>query len=100
MSTASTRNLGITDGPAAHIIWAAAQFAYNKEIEIKVDFTLNVGLPQREGVMWQHISPQITGVQHEDGSGQSLLIRGFLDGEYFEGWYDARKRSGFINLNR
>ncbi|MBI3889146.1 hypothetical protein HY312_01015 [Candidatus Saccharibacteria bacterium] len=87
-SNASLEN--IADGPIASIIWASAQFAYDKNVKIEFFFRLESGLL---------VYPTITSVQHEDGSGQSFIIEGQIRGKQFKGYYHARNRSGFLNRN-
>jgi hypothetical protein len=99
-TTATTQRLTITDGPAAHVIWTAAQYAFDSNVAATVDFTLDQGLPQKDGVMWRHIKPSVQGACHEDGSGQSLMIQGYLDGYHFTGYYNARRRQGYLDVMR
>jgi hypothetical protein len=95
----ATRQLGIQNGPAAHVIFDHVKYAYDDAVMIPVTFTLKQGLPQPGGhVMWQTVEPRIIMVGHEDGSGQSLLIEGYLNNKRFTGWYNARSREGLMDV--
>ena len=89
----------ITDGPAAHDIWDHAKHSQNEAVSIPLRFTTDHRLAGPiETSAWLCLTPRISGVQHEDGSGQSLIITGMVDGKYFRGIYNARRRNGYFEV--
>ena len=89
----STQRFNILDGPTANICWMAAQHAYSDKITVTTSFTIASDrfFPKDQGSV---VELRLTGVAHNDGSGQSLTVKGYLYGEYFKGHYNARTRKG------
>ncbi len=90
----------ITDGPTSDRIWDAAKYSQDKnEARIPVGFTTSSRLAGPiETSAWVVLTPRITGVEHEDGSGDSLILSGYLNGHRFQGYYKGRRREGFIEV--
>jgi|GEM_PF-3108002 len=90
----------LNDGPAAHVIWDHAKYAHEAKVCIPVRFRVKAvsGGRIRGKGFTPVLEPQILGVMQEDGSGQSLMIEGYLNGDHFKGHYHARSRSGFIEI--
>lgn len=90
----------ITDGPTTDRIWDAAKYACDKNgAKLPVKFTTSSRLAGPiETSAWLVLTPKITEVGHEDGSGDSLMFSGYLNGKYFKGYYKGRTRTGFIEV--
>ena len=97
MSSSARYNL--TDGPSADRIWDHAKYSQTSGVEIPLQFTTDCRLGGLvETSAWLILRPSIIQVGHEDGSGHPLMIEGYLHGEYFRGYYHARTRTGFIEI--
>lgn len=94
----SNRTFKITDGPRAVVIWDHAKLAYEKGVKIPVKFTTDIHLDGTFIKGFKVVQPFINEVGHEDGSGQLLLIAGFIDHKPFHGFYNARSRTGTITM--
>ncbi|MGV9001488.1 MAG: hypothetical protein ACOH18_00825 [Candidatus Saccharimonadaceae bacterium] len=100
MST-TTKRYTITDGPIVDRIWDAAKYAADKnEATVPVRFTTTskLGVGPMETSVQLVLSPRITGVEHEDGSGDSIMFSGTLGGRRLKGYYKGRRREGFIEI--
>lgn len=97
----STITYKIIDGPRAELIWDHTKHSMNKDVKIPVIFMTDHKLatvgPVENGP-WVTLSPTIIGVSHEDGSGVSLIIKGYIGGKSFTGHYNARSRRGIIEV--
>ena len=92
----------IIDGPRAELIWDHAKHSMNSDIKIPIVFTTDRKLSDLgpiEKSPWIRVTPTILSVTHEDGSGQSLIIKGYIGGHTFTGYYNARTRRGLIEVN-
>lgn len=96
----ASQRYDITDGPTSDRIWDAAKYSQDKnEAKIPVRFTTSSRLAGPiETSAWLILTPDITGVEHEDGSGDSLIFSGYLRGRRFKGYYKGRRREGFIEV--
>ena len=95
----------ILDGPCSHDLWTVGIHAYDKTDDLKhVHFSV-----KRPGDGFEvTIRVRITSVQHEDSSGRSFNIEGFvsdkchiasLRGKRFTGYYTSGlHRSGIITV--
>jgi len=99
MSTKNKQRYTITDGPTVDRIWDAAKYSADKmNATVPVRFTTDIRFTNATGP-WLVLTPHITGVEHEDGSGDSLIISGYLNASRFTGYYKGRNRSGFIEIS-
>lgn len=98
----------IVAGPNKDMLFDACKYAYSKSAKIKIEFAL----------MDEHDAPivmsdtMITGIEHEDGSGDSFNIFGYckLNSEplsafifayyRFTAYYNVRTRKGTISFSR
>ncbi|MBP5647874.1 hypothetical protein J6X04_01115 [Candidatus Saccharibacteria bacterium] len=103
----------IIGGPNRDNLFDAMKYAYEIKIPIKFDivagYTAPVGNPDRHALLLDVKNIQIHTIQHEDGSGYSFNIYGYIDvkepnGYYspynFYIYYSARSRKGSIRLSK
>ena len=98
MSTTNTeKKFVIISGPNVDRIWDAAKYACDhRGARISTEFT---GYYESQGSgAIQQVFISINGVQHEDGSGDSLIIKGYFNGQYFTGYYKGRDRRGWVTI--
>ena len=76
-TTATTDYVQITGGPSIPEVWDSAKYAHTRSFP--VDFTWILRAPARPMRTIQ-FAMQVTGVEHEDGSGHSLLLTGYVIG--------------------
>jgi len=97
----STIAYKIIDGPRAELIWDHAKHSMNKDVKIPVRFKTDHKIANSgpiENGPWVILSPTIVSVSHEDGSGMSLIIKGYIGGKVFSGYYNSRQRRGLIEV--
>lgn len=109
MSTGTTWRLTIIDGPTVDRIWDSAKHSQDKHgARIPVSFTVDgqftvdgrFPTPAEAGTLKRTQNWRITGVVHEDGSGDSLIISGYCKDGFFEGYYKGSSRTGFIEFSK
>lgn len=91
----------IIDGPRAELIWDHAKHSMDQEVSIPVRFVTDRvhAIVDYSGTMPRIVlSPTVIKVGHEDGSGQSLILKGHIGGKPFTGWYNARTRRGTFEV--
>lgn len=83
----------IKSGPSANRFWDSAKYTFDRN-----DARIPVLLVVSVGDTHMTISFRVLGVQHEDGSGQSLIIQGtsssIESGKHLKGYYRADSFSG------
>lgn len=93
----------IGDGPSREALFDALKYACDKETPHRVVFSLSDGTT---------CTAQITGLRHEDGSGESFIVTGTVlsltrgrnrisvgGRSHLLGYYNTRKRRGFLEQN-
>lgn len=98
-------SMDIIGGPDKLALIAALSAAYDKNNPVFPGFKVRLSTQLDRS---NFIRLKIIGICHEDGSGQSFLIKGFIapDQEFvslrnysnFEAYYNAQKRSGKISI--
>ena len=115
----STRSYDIVSGPCKDTLFDACKYAYSKNVKIQVVFSIAIGYtaPKHDpGCCYIPMSIadiRITSIEHEDGSGESLNLRGYCRADLtnyggtstalkpykFEAYYNAKTRRGFISFS-
>ena len=94
----------ITDGPSRDLLWTHTQFHYDKGVSIPLTFTV-----EQNGNAVKFSDVKVNSIAHEDGSGNSFLIKGYFqirsaDGTVrnagYEGCYNTKGRSGYIRITQ
>lgn len=116
MNTKAKKTYDILNGPNRDLLFDACKYAYDKDVKVQVEFTIATGYtaPKESGkaayVPMDVADFRIHTIGHEDGSGKSLLLKGFCKantipfgrGNYrayvFDMYYDVRDRKGWIAL--
>ena len=110
----------IVCGPSKSALFDACMYVYNKDAKIDVNFTISQGYSNDTNDATKLYLPlpvtniKITGIEHEDGSGESFILKGYchVDKDYllrkentyryrysrFSAYYDARSRKGTFIL--
>ena len=110
----------IVCGPGKSALFDACMYVYNKDAKIDVNFTISQGYSNDTNDATKLYLPlpvtniKITGIEHEDGSGESFILKGYcnVDKDYllrkentyryrysrFSAYYDARSRKGTFTL--
>lgn len=110
----------IFNGPSKSVLFDSCLYAYSKDAKVHVDFAISQGCSNHGNdatkmhLMMQIIDIVITGIQHEDGSGESFNLEGYckVDIDYhirndgvcryryrrFTAYYNARSRKGTFTL--
>ena len=110
----------IIDGPSKSALFDACMYVYNKDAKIAVNFTISQGYSNDTNDATRLYLPlpvtdiKITGIEHEDGSGESFNLKGYcnVDKDYllrrdniyryrysrFSAYYDAKNRKGSFTL--
>ena len=110
----------IINGPSKSALFDACMYVYNKDAKIAVNFTISQGYSNDTNDATRLYLPlpvtdiKITGIEHEDGSGESFILKGYcnVDKDYllrrnniyryrysrFSAYYDAKNRKGSFTL--
>ena len=110
----------IIDGPSKSSLFDACMYVYNKDAKIAVNFTISQGYSNDTNDATRLYLPlpvtniNITGIEHEDGSGESFILKGYCnaDRDYllrrdntyryrysrFSAYYNAKNRKGTFTL--
>ena len=110
----------IIGGPSKSALFDACMYVYNKDAKIAVNFTISQGYSNDTNDATRLYLPlpvtniKITGIEHEDGSGESFILKGYcnVDKDYllrkentyryrysrFSAYYDTRSRKGTFTL--
>lgn len=119
-SKSVTNHYEIFSGPSKSALFDACMYAYSKDAKITVNFGISQGCSNHGDdatklhLMMQITDIVITGIQHEDASGESFNLEGYckVDIDYhirndgvcryqyrrFTAYYDTRSRKGTITL--
>ena len=110
----------IFNGPSKSVLFDSCLYAYSKNAKVHVNFAVSQGCSNDgNNATKMHLPMQITdivitGIQHEDGSGESFNLEGYckVDIDYhirndgvcrykyrrFTAYYNAKSRKGTITL--
>lgn len=110
----------IIDGPSKSALFNACMYVYNKDAKIAVNFTISQGYSNDTNDATRLYLPlpvtniNITGIEHEDGSGESFILKGYCnaDSDYllrrdntyryrysrFTAYYNTKSRKGTFTL--
>ena len=110
----------IINGPSKSALFDACMYVYNKDAKIAVNFTISQGYSNDTNDATKLYLPlpvtniNITGIEHEDGSGESFILKGYcnVDKDYllrkentyryrysrFSAYYNTGNRKGSFTL--
>lgn len=98
----------IVNGPNKDALFDACKYACVKGANIPISFDVAAGYTMPKGhpgcayVIMPTSDFKITGIDHEDGSGESFNIRGYANKEgihfHFKGYYNTKRREGTISF--
>lgn len=120
MATEKSRMYEIVDGPSKDTLFDSCKYACSKSgSRVTVDFRVAIGYtkpandPRCENIPMAIKNIRIMGIEHEDGSGESFNLKGYCDANlesykgtndvdyeayHFKGYYNSKKRRGFMFL--
>lgn len=112
------RIFDIVDGPSRDTLFDACKYAYSKAAQVPVYFGVVFGqMPKNHPDCGAHLpmsikDVKITGIEHEDGSGESFNLHGYCNADLnfmsedatyatykFEAYYNAKSRDGWITFS-
>ena len=88
----SLNRYNIISGPSADRLFDSLKYAYDSRAKVRVKFTIK----KTGDSCAQKVSVVIGGISHEDNSGSSFNITGYLGNKRFEGHYNSNKRGGYL----
>ena len=119
-SKSVTNCFSIINGPSKSVLFDSCQYAYSKDVKVHIDFAIPQGYSSHSNDAVKLYLPMqitdivITGIQHEDGSGESFNLEGHckVDIDYhirndgvcryqyrrFTAYYNSKSRKGTITL--
>ena len=119
-SNSVTNCFSIFSGPSKSVLFDSCLYAYSKDVKVHVNFGISQGcLNDGNDATKMHLMLQITdivitGIQHEDASGESFNLEGYckVDIDYhirndgvcryqyrrFTAYYNSKSRKGTITL--
>ena len=120
MNTKKPDHYDIIDGPNKDVLFDACKYAYSKNVDINVDlkvaagYTAPIGSHQSAYIPMSIIDIKISGIEHEDGSGESFNLKGYCSANLsssgeagaiykqynFIAYYNTKRRKGWISFNR
>lgn len=104
-----SRNYEIANGPSTDRLFDALKYAYDKGANVSIDFDVVEGLTSRNKEVAAYLKMDaknwhISSITHEDGSGHSFNIQGFVEenSEHyrFAAYYNAKSRTGSISFKK
>lgn len=101
----NTKYFTIIDGPNKDLLFDAVKYAYSQQVRVNTNFTISID-PKLANVCFIKKMRRIVGVEHEDGSGDSFNIHGYVlvclfgkDVEArFRAYYNTRTRKGTFSV--
>ena len=115
-----TNHYEIFSGPSKSALFDACMYVYSKDAKIAVNFGISQGCSNHgDNATKLHLllpvtNIKITGIEHEDGSGESFILKGYCDVDKdhllrgdntyryrysrFSAYYDAKNRKGTFTL--
>lgn len=119
-SKSATNCFSIINGPSKSVLFDSCQYAYSKDVKVYINFAIPQGYSNHSNDATKLYLPMqitdlvITGIQHEDGSGESFNLEGHckVDIDYhirndgvcryqyrrFTAYYNSKSRKGTITL--
>ena len=119
-SKSATNCYSIINGPSKSVLFDSCLYAYSKDAKVHVNFAISQGCSNHgdDATKLHLLLPvtniKITGIEHEDGSGESFILKGYcyvdkdhlLRGDHtyrykysrFSAYYDAKSRKGAFTL--
>ena len=119
-SKSVTNCFDIINGPSKSVLFDSCLYAYSKDVKVHVNFGISQGCSNdgndatKMHLMLQITDIVITGIQHEDASGESFNLEGYckVDIDYhirndgvcryqyrrFTAYYNSKSRKGTITL--
>lgn len=119
-SKSVTNCFSIINGPSKSVLFDSCLYAYSKDAKVHVNFAISQGCSNHgdDATKLHLLLPvtniKITGIEHEDGSGESFILKGYcyvdkdhlLRGDHtyrykysrFSAYYDAKSRKGTFTL--
>lgn len=119
-SKSVTNCFSIINGPSKSVLFDSCQYACSKDVKVHIDFAIPQGYSSHDNDAIKLYLPMqitdlvITGIQHEDGSGESFNLEGHckVDIDYhirndgvcryqyrrFTAYYNSKSRKGTITL--
>ena len=108
------RSYEIVNGPNKDTLFDACKYAYSKTVKFAIGFGVAAGytMPRNHPgcayVPMDMSNVTICGIEHEDGSGESLIIHGFCkaalhgssESYRFKAYYNAKNRTGTIVFSK
>lgn len=116
----TVRNFDIVAGPNRDMLFDACKYAYDKMVQIPIDFIVAIGytMPKHHpgcAYIPMYISDiKVVSIEHENGSGESFNLRGFCKADpdstfgnaetctsyNFKAYYNTKNRSGCITFSK
>lgn len=116
---ARKRHYEIEGGPNKDMLFDACKYAYDKHAKIPIDFAVALAYTRPKSdpgciyIRMKIANIVISGIEHEDGSGESFNLRGYCSADLetisgnatlipyeFEAYYDSKRRKGHITFTR
>lgn len=119
-SKSVTNCYSIINGPSKSVLFDSCQYAYSKDVKVHINFAIPQGYSNHSNDATKLYLPMqitdivITGIQHEDGSGESFNLEGYckVDIDYhirndgvcryqyrrFTAYYNSKSRKGTFTL--
>ena len=92
MNTSKSVAYAIINGPSKSALFDSCKYCYSMDVKVNVNFTISQGYSNHSNDATKLYLPMqiadiaITGIQHEDGSGESFNLEGYCcaDIDYYE----------------
>ena len=116
MNTKSKNHYEIVDGPSRSDLFASCERNYDKNTKINIEFSIALGYtmpkkdPRSAYLLLDVADIRITGIEHEDGSGNSFNLHGYCKANLsayvgaelrpyrFTAYFNTKTRKGCIDF--
>lgn len=108
----------IVAGPNKDALFDSCKYAHSKVAKLTIDFTVAIGYTMHKNdpgcayIAMPITNIRITGIEHEDGSGESFILHGYCEADLhsfggnnvayetyrFEAYYNSKHRNGWITF--
>ena len=111
----SEKTCNIISGPNKDLLFDACKYAYDKVTKVTVGFTVTINLTSKTNFSNPYITIPvgnvvITGISHEDGSGEKFILDGHCMANleiskpdlrrcHFKAYYNSKSRNGWIKFS-